>query len=66
MSQHYTKRTLEASKWCKHCNAFTAHKVSGGQITRICIPCDNKAEAARLERLAHPEKPAAVQEALFA
>lgn len=65
MSQHYTKLTQSDSKWCDRCSAFTEHKVEGGRITRICIPCDVKAEAARQERIKNPAPAAAVQEGLF-
>jgi hypothetical protein len=66
MSQHYTKLTLGDSKWCKKCVAFTEHKVEGGRITRICVPCDVKAEAERQRRLLHPAPAAPVQTGLFA
>lgn len=63
--KHETQLTQSVSKWCNKCSAFTQHRVDGGRVTRVCLPCDEKAEAARQARLANPEKPAAVQEALF-
>lgn len=66
MSQHYTRGTLGAPKWCNKCKTFTTHRVDNGRITRVCIPCEEKGEAEHQARLANPEKPAAVQEALFA
>jgi len=66
MAKHQTLLTQSISKWCSKCSAFTQHRVDGGRVTRVCIPCQEKAEAAHQERLAHPEKPAAVQAALFA
>lgn len=63
---HFTKGTLGAPKWCNKCKKSTTHRVDNGRMTRICIPCDEKAESERAERLLHPEPPAPVQEGLFA
>jgi len=65
MSQHYTKNTVSVRKWCNDCNAQTDHRVNGGRITNVCIPCQEKAEAVHQHRLAHPEPPAPVQAPLF-
>lgn len=68
MSQHYTKNTLFAPKWCNECKKQTSHRVFGGRISNVCIPCQEKAEAEHQARLASgkTEEPAAVQEVLFA
>ena len=58
--QHFTKGTLGAPKWCNTCKTFTTHRVDNGRLTRICIPCQEKAE---VERLARPKsEPPAHQE----
>jgi ribosomal protein L44E len=65
--QHYPKRTESASAWCNECKTFTAHKVSDGRLVKShCLPCAEKQEAEHQARLANPERPVAVQEALFA
>jgi hypothetical protein len=66
VSQHYTKNTVSVRKWCNDCNASTDHRVANGRVTNVCIPCQEKTEADHQARLLNPEKPAAVQEALFA
>jgi hypothetical protein len=66
MGQHYTKNTESARAWCNTCKAFTDHKVWNGVLDKHhCIPCAEKQEAARQQRLLHPEEPVPVQEALF-
>jgi hypothetical protein len=64
--KHQTKLTQSIGRWCNRCKTFTQHRVDGGRVTRVCIPCQQKAEDAHQERLANPEPPAAKQEALFA
>jgi hypothetical protein len=66
MAKHETRLTQSVSRWCNQCSTFTQHRVDGGRVTRVCIPCQEKAEVEHQERLANPEKPVAVQEALFA
>jgi len=66
LTEHYTLRTQEASKWCNECKTFTLHRVEGGRITRVCIPCQEKDEAERQLRLQQPAQPAAMQFSLFA
>ena len=34
MSEHYTRNTEGAPKWCNACGRITVHKVSGGRIGR--------------------------------
>ncbi len=34
MPEHYTRNTLEATKWCNRCGRPTQHAVSGGRIGR--------------------------------
>lgn len=41
MTQHYTKNTVEASAWCKRCNAFTTHRVDAGKTSGLLGPCRN-------------------------
>lgn len=60
-----TNLGLVQPKWCRFCKAHTQHRVDNGVITRVCIPCQEKAEAEHAERLAHPQKSAAVQVGLF-
>jgi len=38
MAQHYTKNTLEATKWCNRCSRKTRHAVSGNRIGH-CLEC---------------------------
>ena len=65
MAKHETLLTQSRSKWCNTCSAFTQHRVDGGRVTRVCLPCQEKAEAEHQDRLAHPEPPAPVQAPLF-
>lgn len=49
MAKHYTLGTLEDRVFCKTCNAFTQHAVSGGRLGH-CIRCFDRRqqkEAAR-------------------
>jgi len=64
MTQHYSGNTQSVSRWCKDCKANTQHRVSGHKVTRVCIPCEEKAEAEHQARAALP--PAPVQKGLFA
>jgi hypothetical protein len=64
--QHYPGNTLSVSKWCRECQANTQHRVDSHKVSRVCIPCQEKAEAEHQARLANPEPPQAKQEALFA
>jgi hypothetical protein len=58
VAEHYTKNTVEVSKYCKKCTAFTMHLVMGGKVG----PCE-----ACLKRLKDAPKiaPAAKQDSLF-
>lgn len=51
MTQHYTKNTLSAAKWCGKCGKTTQHRVTGGRVGS-CEEC-----MARLER-EHQNQPA--------
>jgi len=64
--KHETALTQSVSRWCNHCRTFTQHRVDSGRPTRICLPCQVKAEAEHQFRLAHPEPPAPKQEEMFA
>lgn len=72
MSQHYTRNSVSAPKWCKKCSAVTQHKiwfppnVGGGRLGH-CLPCEAKQEAEHQRRMKEPAPaPAIVQEKLFA
>jgi hypothetical protein len=58
MPHHFTRRTVEASAWCKSCNCNTTHAVSGGRLT-YCIPCYEKRQTRYAEK---QKEPAAKQE----
>ena len=38
MPEHYTRNTLEATKWCNRCGRPTQHAVSAGRIAH-CLDC---------------------------
>jgi hypothetical protein len=64
--QHYPTGTLSVDVHCTKCNKETPHRVFGNRLSNVCIPCEEKAEVAHQAKLAHPEAPIPVQEALFA
>lgn len=66
--QHYPGNTVSVSKWCDSCKAHTQHRVDSYKVTRVCIPCQEKAEIEHQTRIAagRTDERAAVQEVLFA
>jgi hypothetical protein len=47
--QHYPGNALSASAWCKKCEANTQHRIFNHRLSHVCIPCQEKTEAARLQ-----------------
>jgi hypothetical protein len=64
--QHYPEGMISAPVHCNKCNGETQHRIFNHRLSNVCIPCQEKAEAEHQRRLANPEPPAPVQEALFA
>lgn len=63
--QHFPKNMLAADKWCNKCKAFTSHRLFNGQMSNVCIRCQEKSEAEHQARI-EAQKLQPVQESLFA
>jgi len=72
MAEHYTRNTLEVTRWCNRCARFTQHAVSGGRVGQCKEHEAPKWTHAQLVRMAKEKKrrrlaeEARVQPSLFA
>jgi len=43
MPEHYTRNTLETTRWCNKCRQHTQWRVSAGRISH-CLSCELNAK----------------------